>query len=49
MGNNYYYKVLDSEGNYLRAFKKFADAQTFWISRGGAMSGWRIIECKSKY
>lgn len=47
--NGYYYVVVDSLGEFVRAFKEWRDAQTFWIGRGGAMSGWRIIERPSKY
>lgn len=36
----YYYVVLDSLGEFVRAFKEWRDAQTPCVGRGGAISGW---------
>ena len=47
--DNYYYVVVDSLGEYVRAFKDYNRAESFWISRGGAMSCWKIVKCVSKY
>lgn len=47
--NGYYYVVLDSLGEFVRAFKEWRDAQAFYVGRGGAMSGWRIQQRISKY
>lgn len=45
----YNYVVVDSLGKFVRGFIKWTDAQSFWISRGGAMSGWRIQPRVSRY
>ena len=47
--DSYYYVVLDSLGEFVRAFKRFEDAQVFWIARGGSMGGWTIRKRVSKY
>lgn len=41
--------VVDSLGEYVRAFKEWKDAEVFRVNRGGAMSGWRIQQRVSKY
>lgn len=47
--NGYYYVVLDSLGEFVRAFKEWRDAQTFYVGKGGAISGWKIQQRVSKY
>lgn len=45
----YYYVVLDSLGEFVRAFANYEDALTFMVGRGGTMSGWKIVKRVSKY
>jgi len=45
----YYYVVVDSLGEYVKAFKNYEDAKVFWVNRGGAMSGWKIVKRVSRY
>ena len=45
----YYYVVLDSLGEFMRAFKNLENAEIFWVNRGGAMSGWKIVRKVSRY
>lgn len=45
---SFYYVVLDSLGEFMRAFQTFNEAQVYLVNRGGAMSGWKIRKRISK-